>query len=143
MKQLFIILTLFCSFSYAQNRPTRPDAEKVKALKIGIITQKVSLTESQAERFWPLYNVYSDERSENMRVIRSKINKNNNSVSDSEALKKQDEILELKEKDIQIERKYRDKFLKIISPKQYSDLIEAEHEFNRMLIDKLKERRKN
>ncbi len=78
-----------------------------------------------------------------MRVIRSKINKNNNSVSDSEALKKQDEILELREKDIQIERKYRDKFLKIISPKQYSDLIEAEHEFNRMLIDKLKERRKN
>jgi hypothetical protein len=144
MRKLIILFLLVSSAVLAQKNQGRPDVHRIKAIKIGIITEKLQLSESQAERFWPLYNVYSDERAEVNRNIRQKIKGNSESnMSDSESLKRQDEILDLKEKDIQIERKYRDKFLKIISPKQYSDLLEAEHQFNKMLIEKLKEMRKN
>ena len=36
-------------------------AEKIEALKIAFITQKLQLTTDEAQKFWPVYNQYENE----------------------------------------------------------------------------------
>ena len=149
MKKITFLALLFSTFSvlsFAQKRGDHqhPGGERVKAVKIGMITEQLQLSESQAEKFWPVYNAYSDERMQINRQIREKTKRAaNTGVSDEEVLKQQDEVLELKSKEIELVKQYRGSFLKVITAKQYADLLETERKFNQMLMEKLKERGRN
>ncbi len=39
--------------SFAQDRP---DREKIKALKVAFITERLDLSSKEAQLFWPIYN---------------------------------------------------------------------------------------
>lgn len=136
---IYILSFLLIGMSTFAQRPDGPKGDRLKAMKIGMITQELKLTESQAEKFWPIYNAYSDDRNEIFRDIRQ-LSRNNQSLNNNEALKRQDEILDLRQEEINLTKKYRDSFLKVISPQQYSTLMETERRFNQMLLEKLKER---
>lgn len=145
-KQTFLALlfSLVSVVSFAQKRGEHPGGERVKAVKIGMITEQLQLSESQAEKFWPIYNAYSEERMMINRQVREKTKRAaNTGVSDEEVLKQQDEVLELKSKEIELVKQYRGSFLKVITAKQYADLLETERKFNQMLMEKLKERGRN
>jgi hypothetical protein len=47
------------SFANAQNGNGQRQ-EKIQALKIAFITQKLKLTPAEAEKFWPVYNQYNN-----------------------------------------------------------------------------------
>ena len=63
MKHLLLILAFFLgSFSFANAQKDRGEkSEKVQALKIAFITQKLELGTDEAQRFWPVYNRYETE----------------------------------------------------------------------------------
>lgn len=138
---LTFIFLIISTFAFAQ-RPggDGPGGEKIKAMKIGMITNELKLTESQAEKFWPIYNAYSDEKNNIHLQIRRLSKNNGQNQSNEEALKNQDRILDLQQKELDVTKKYRDSFMKVISPQQYSSLLATERKFNQMLLDKLKER---
>jgi Spy/CpxP family protein refolding chaperone len=145
MKNIFLyILLSISSLSFAQ-RPggNPPVGERIRAMKVGMITNELKLTESQAEKFWPIYNNYSDEKNEIHYQIRRLTKRPDENLSNSEIIKRQDKILELQQEELNITKKYRDNFLRIISAQQYSSLMTADRKFNQMLLDKLKERRAN
>jgi Spy/CpxP family protein refolding chaperone len=131
-----------CFIATAQRPQGGGQSDKIRAMKVGVITQELNLSESQAEKFWPIYNNYSDERNEIFKEIRH-LSKSGTHADSEEAIKKQDEILELRQKEITLTKKYRDSFLKVISAQQYAKLMDSERRFNQMLIEKLKERRQN
>src|SRR6185437_8323510 len=111
MKKYLLVLTLiFGSFSFvfAQNGQR---AEKIQALKIAFITQKLQLTSTEAEKFWPVYNQYENE----IKSLRS-----NNQNGD---------VLENEEKLLNIRKKYKPSFEKIIGPEKVNQLFAAEKEF--------------
>lgn len=134
------------TLAIAQRQPNNrmqgppPGGEKIRAIKIGMITQELRLTESQAEKFWPIYNNFSDERGEVHKEIRRLTKRPDENLSNNETLKRQDRILELQQQEIDITKKYRDSFLKVITPQQYGSLMATERKFNQMLLEKLKER---
>ncbi|MCP9770253.1 hypothetical protein EGI22_20300 [Lacihabitans sp. LS3-19] len=138
---LTFIFLIISTFAFGQ-RPggQAPGGEKIKAMKIGMITNELKLTESQAEKFWPIYNAYSDEKNDVHQQIRRLSRNNGENQSNAEALKNQDKILDLQQSELDITKKYRDSFMKVISPQQYSSLLATERKFNQMLLDKLKER---
>jgi len=59
---LFLITLFFISFfAYAQQSTTKsPREAKIKALKIAFITEELSLTSNEAEKFWPVYNKFDE-----------------------------------------------------------------------------------
>ena len=64
MKNLILILILSAgsfSMASAQNDNREQKTEKVQALKIAFITQKLELTSEEAQRFWPVYNRYETD----------------------------------------------------------------------------------
>jgi len=58
MKNLIFTLILLTSFSIFSQESK---ADKVEAMKVGFITNKLELTAKEAQTFWPLYNEYNSK----------------------------------------------------------------------------------
>ena len=112
------------TFSLANAQGNRGGrSEKVEALKIAFLTQKLQLTSAEAEKFWPVYNQYEDE----IQSVRK-----DNKTSD---------MLEGEQRLLDIRKKYRGSFEKILGAQKINTLYSAEKEFRSILIKRLKERR--
>ena len=97
----------------------------------------MKLTKVQAERFWPVYHAFNNQRREIRREIRSL---SQNFSEDDDAYTKQERIQELKQKELDLTRKYKTDFLKVISEQQYGIMLVSEERFNQVLLERLKER---
>jgi hypothetical protein len=121
MKQLILILTFFFgSFSFV-NAQNENKAEKVQALKIAFITQKLELTSAEAQNFWPVYNRYETDLRQVM-----KDNRGGGDAIDNE------------EKVLNVKKKYRTEFNRVIGPQKTNILFNAEREFRGVLMRQLK-----
>ena len=121
--------------------PSREQFEKLRAMKVGMITQKISLTEEQAKSFWPIYDRYDEEKHQLNQDLRSKLRETRGQRNEDNEIARQDEVFKLREKELALAKSYRPQFLEVISAKQYSDLLLAEREFNQMILRELRERR--
>ncbi|MEP6583661.1 MAG: hypothetical protein ABJA90_05330 [Ginsengibacter sp.] len=120
MKKFVLILALFFSgFSivYAQ-ADDDPRGEKIQALKIAFITQKLNLTTDEAQKFWPVYNQYDQE----IRGV------------------DRTDVIPSEEKLLNIRKKYQPSFEKVIGPQRLNKLFNAERDFRTVLIRRLKDR---
>ena len=121
MKNQLLILALLFSFSFvnAQQDFQQTKGEKIQALKIAFITQKLDLTTDEAQRFWPVYNRYESE-------IRQVMSANSGDAIDNE------------EKVLNIKKRYRQEFIKTIGQPKANTLFNSEREFRNALMRRLK-----
>ena len=64
MKKIFIILVAL-SFTlplFSQDNRMGEHRDKIKALKVADITDKLNLSASEAEKFWPIYNAFENDQ---------------------------------------------------------------------------------
>lgn len=143
MKKLVLFSLLLLSFQVIAQKQ-RPDLERVRAAKVGLITEKLKLTEKQAEKFWPVYHLYSDEKRKSFHESRAKFDKSKeHALSEADRSKLVDESFDLRKKELEIAQKYKPRFLDVISLQQYIDLLATEKEFNQLLLKQLNKERKN
>lgn len=130
---LAILLT--ASLFYGQK--SQQDWDKIKALKVAFITEKLNLTSQEAQSFWPLYNEYEANRSALRRKehdqIRDKI-KDASNLSEKAASELLDQYLSFEEEEEELDKIFLRKAAKIISAKKSLLLIRSEEEFKRQLI---------
>ncbi len=125
MKKIILIVSLFFSsftLLYAQDDNDDPRGGKIQALKIAFITQKLDLTTDEAQKFWPVYNQYDQE-------IRN-INRSGDVIQNDEQL-------------LNIRKKYKPSFEKVIGQQKINKLFNAERDFRAVLIQRLKNRPSN
>lgn len=101
--------------------------ERLEALKVAFITERLSLDAKTAEKFWPIYNQYESE----MRAFMQQRKKADDDIS-------AEDMLENEQKALDIKKKYAPQFLKVISNEQLSNLYRAEKDFRQMIIRKMK-----
>lgn len=139
-----IVLILFSSFTFAQG--FKEKREKIKALKVAYITEKLSLTSDEAQKFWPIYNDFDDKefeiRHNKMRKIVKQIDSDGlESISEKEA---QNLISQMEVYDDELhnlKKKYIQDLQKVISSKKIILLKKTEEEFNRKLLREFRERK--
>ena len=141
-RTLFILMILLSAGIQAQ----RPDHDKIKAFRTAHITEQLELTSSEAEKFWPIYNLYDGKiealRDEERTEIFSKIrNGGLESLSDKEANALIDRFMEIKTLEITYRKEMIEELRNVISPKKIIKLNRAEESFKRMLLERLKQRR--
>lgn len=126
MKKYILLIFTLCSFLMvnAQKRGGGGEGNKIEALKIAFITQKLDLTTSEAKMFWPVYNQYDDE------VKNLKRNSNG-------------DVIERDEKLLNIRKKYKVQFQEIVGNDRANKLYNVEGEFRNVLIKQLKNRGNN
>ncbi|MEM6524843.1 MAG: hypothetical protein AAF693_13655 [Bacteroidota bacterium] len=135
-----IALVLISGYNvFSQNKQTE---EKIQAARIALITERLSLTPEQAEKFWPLYNEFSQKRKE----LREEYNAEKGKLNMETATEEQKRALlnfglKLKERNLTLERTYSDRMLSIISSDQILSLTKAEEDFRKMVLQQIQKRR--
>jgi hypothetical protein len=126
MKKLLIITSFFIlSVSLGYSQDNDPQGSKVEALKIAYITKKLSLSPQEAQRFWPIYNNYSNE------------------IKQARAEQKQNRISELDAEDrvLNIRKKYNAEFTKALDKDKINTFFRSEKDFGNYIQKELQERR--
>lgn len=125
MKKYLLIISMILgcvTYSFAQNGNGQK-GEKIQALKIAFLTQKLNLTSSEAEKFWPVYNQYEED------------------IKSIRAGRNDKDVLENEQKLLDVKKKYKPKFEKILGQEKVITLYNAEREFRDVLIKRLKKQR--
>ena len=126
--------------SIAQKR-SEEEIQKIQDAKVAIITNRLNLSAEQSAGFWPLYNEYSQKRRDLHRAQRKIINdRRAEGKTDDQVLENLKEVQEIKQKELDLEKEYQNRFLKVITANQVVELYKAERTFNEMLIQRLKQR---
>lgn len=133
-----IILLLFTSLGFSQG--FRDKKEKIKALKIAFISQKLNLTTEQAEKFWPIYNKYED-RIVALKETQLKQRFQKKELTDEEALKQIEEAEAAEVEIMSLKKKMRAELIPVIGADKVVELQKIEHEFHKKLLEKLKDRK--
>ncbi len=128
MKNILLYIVFF--FSTLNAMAQAPDdmglqngkrQEKIKALYVAYITQQLSLTPDEAQKFWPIHGQYDAElRSVNM--------------GNTNELDKQQAALNVK-------KKYQTSFTKILGADRTNNFYKKDAEFRKRMIEKLKQLR--
>lgn len=143
MKKLIPILVLLISFSGFAQRDGKMD-ERIKAQKIGFITEKLSLTPEESQNFWPIYNAFEASiekiKSEDIRPLKMEM-RNGTDVSDKRADGILEEFMKAGNEIHEAKIKLVNDLKKVISSKKIIKLKAAEDQFNRKLLERLKEMR--
>ena len=112
--------------------------QRINNAKIGIITNRLNLTQEQATQFWPIYNEYDLKQIEIRRSIRRTANEINTlTATDTQILEALRKQVDLKQKEVDLEREYMSKFLRVLNARQLAELYKAELQFTQMLLKQL------
>ena len=141
MKNLIFTLILLTSFSIFSQESK---ADKVEAMKVGFITNKLELTAKEAQTFWPLYNEYNSKLEKLRKTKRSDFeelkNKSEN-LTDKELEAFINEVFSSKQKELDLQKEYYEKYAKVLPVKKVAMLYQAENQFKRELLRKIKEKK--
>jgi hypothetical protein len=128
---LVMVWVMFAAkLSYAQ--PGK--ADKVEALKVSFITEKINLTTQEAQSFWPLYNEYNDKIKFARKSFRQQYANVNEFKTDKEADDYLAAELKLRQAEVDLQKEYFDKFKKILGAKKTGLLRRAEEEFKKEVL---------
>jgi Spy/CpxP family protein refolding chaperone len=117
---------------------TKPALQRIQNAKIGLITNRLNLTTEQSQQFWPLYNEYEAKKMDVRLAIR-KLNAetNNLTASDDNILADLRDMMSLRQKEVDLDKEYMNRFLKVVNVRQLAELYKTEQQFNRLLLEKL------
>ena len=116
--------------------------QRLENARIAYITDKIALTPEQAQRFWPLFNEFTAKRKELRQQTRAGLRHQDFSdMSDKDIRAALDEQFKLRQGEINLEKDYVDKFAKVITLRQVAQLMQAERDFTKELIQRLDDRR--
>ncbi|HVU99032.1 MAG TPA: hypothetical protein VHE34_27610 [Puia sp.] len=123
MKKIFSVLVILCWLTpsaFPQGQPgqpgQQPGAGLLESYKIGFITRRLNLTPEEAQKFWPIYRYYTNEK----RQVYNQYRVDRNELGLHEGL-------------VAVQKKYSVEFLKAISPGKINDFFRAEEDFNRLI----------
>jgi hypothetical protein len=145
MKSLvkIIVLCLLAGSAVAQDDDDLPQGQdskvrdKIEAARIAYITNQLELTPEEAEKFWPIYREFAQRRREIRREVREAARNADPGKSDQEIVEQQ---FNARQKELDLEKDYSGRLLKVISAQKLRSLPQAERKFRQMILDQIQRR---
>ena len=130
-----LMLLLIVSGLYAQG-----DRDKIEAMRFQFISKKLELSVNESEKFWPLYNEYTDK----VKAVRKNLRQNYKRKTENLGDKEAEELLALelqsKQAEVDLFKLYTEKIKAVIGSTKLIRLHLAEEAFNREIINSIKEK---
>ncbi|MGB3608639.1 MAG: sensor of ECF-type sigma factor [Psychroserpens sp.] len=136
---LAIVFLLITMFSFGQRKERQ---DRIKALKIAFITEKLELTKGEAEKFWPVYNALEDEKERLRKESRSfRKGLDFETITDSDAKLLLKNMQDMEDKKHSLYTRQVNDLLNVIPAKKIIMLNVVEDQFNRRMLEEIKKRR--
>jgi len=148
MKKILFLLTIILLSTNSVLAQRNMNRQKIMALKTSYITNSLNLTPNEAEKFWPVFNLYSKNIQTLKMSLEGGIHKKVqasggiDSISETEAKLLLDEIISLEQQITNNEVKMINELSKIISFKQIIKLKKTQREFNKRILQEYGRRRR-
>jgi hypothetical protein len=138
-KYIYVSLFVLVAFSVVA-QPAASKRDKIDALRVSFINQKVNFTTQETQLFWPLYDEYNDKLENARKSFRQQYIKNTDftALTDKEAEAYINAELALKQREYELYKEYFEKFKKVLPIKKVALIRRAEEEFKRELIKNIK-----
>lgn len=138
MKKWIVASVLCGAFLLALPQETQAQ-DRIRALKVAFITDKLKLTPEESEKFWPVYNQYEAEH----KRIRQKYRPDQdiNTLSDQEVERAMLDRFEMEEELIKLKRDYFQRMKGFMAVRKIALLQRSEQEFNKELLRRVQETR--
>jgi hypothetical protein len=139
-KNTLLAILLLVSFSLvAQGKKMLEKKEEIFALKVAFITNKLPLTSSEAEKFWPIYNAFEDKQFElkhekSLVFLKRMDDGALSKMSEKEAASLLAKMESNEEEIFQMRKKLLISLKPILSQLKLIKLKKAEEEFNKKLL---------
>ena len=139
-----LIIALLVSFSlngFAQDNDKR---ERIKALKVAYLTERLELSKIEAQQFWPIYNAF-EAKEQQLRKEKYSQRKDTDieSLSEQEAKEMIEEMMSNENKKHQLREKFVRDLQSILPSKKVIKLKLAEDQFNKKMFEEYKKRRES
>jgi hypothetical protein len=118
---LFVSTVLSSLAQPGQDSARKGKAQKIKAIYVAYMTQELSLTETDAQKFWPVCNEYEKE-------LRATHKGNMDEISKEEAI-------------LNVRKKYQERYIKILGKDRTNAFFRKDAEFKKRMVDRIKEMR--
>lgn len=145
-RKILPLLLLFACSLYAQDN-MKNKKEQVKALKVAFLTSELDLSTQEAEKFWPLYNVYDDKqfeiRHQKMKAFKNRLNSESlNKISEKDANILLTQMEAADEELFYLRKKFSKSLRTILPASKILKLKKAEDDFYRKLLQQYGDRGK-
>ena len=117
----------------------QPDSkERIEALKTAYLTEQLELTSKEAQKFWPIYNAYS-ERLHDLYVrehkeVKDELRNCSDELSESKSAQLVETFISIEENKVKERRNLVKNLAPVISKKKTIKLFKAEDNFNPCLL---------
>lgn len=139
---MLLVLSMFTRAQPSDDHQKR--MEEYRAMKIAYFTENLGLTSQEAEKFWPLYNKYEQDKAElrKNRMVRSKeFAEKADQLSEEEAEEIINKHIENRKKELQLEIQFNADLKKILPAKKIMMLYITEVQFREYMLRQLREHR--
>lgn len=114
-----MLFTGIAGFAIAQEEVSpEKRQENIEALKVAFLSKELELTPDEAQKFWPLYNQYAKEL--------------------KTTIKDDADVLDRDEKVLNLRKRYRDQFTKVLGQQRMNRIFHAEGRFRQLLIKSMR-----
>jgi len=140
MKRGLIILLMILLSSLAKISAQGQNLEKLNAFKIGFFTKRLNLSSREAEKFWPVYNEYQDQKTriqfEKTMIIRN-FNQNESTLSDSQISELGDKLIATVVQESALAVTFHNKLKEVLPPPKVIRFYQVENQYKAQLLNEL------
>jgi len=138
---LLIFFLLTAHLMTLPQEKNQPAHQYVTSEKIAFFTEKIGLTPSEAEKFWPIYNAYWKKKTAIIQERKSKMSyysENYQDLSRSQMEKLADDYINQEVQKAQLLQEYHKKFKDILPIEKVMKIYKADYQFKAYLLEKIK-----
>lgn len=144
MKRIMIICLALFSIMAARVTAQNDNIEKLNAYKIAFFTKKLNLTSQEAEKFWPVYNDYQNQKNR-LQVEKTSLlrlfNMGEATLSDREVNEMGEKYCAVLVQESALAVNLHKKLQEILPPKKVLKVYQTENQYRIQLLNELQDRR--
>ena len=146
MKKILLLL-LLAGFAFGANAQRfrrgggAGQQPNLQQLKKQFFEEQLSLDAQTAPAFWKVHNAHQDAKKAIRQEMKS-LKKGFNVKSDAQLDKDIDRYLELRQEELNVDKKYMAEYRKVLSVRQVAVLLQAEEQFKARVLQEIQNRRR-
>ena len=136
-RQILVILITITSVIAGLAQGQGKLADRVRALRAEVYTRVLNLSSDEAEKFWPIFNEYADNKENLQKQLKPE--SDIDGMSDQEVEDYVKKYFEVRQKEFDLEKELVQKLRKVLPIRKIAKLPKAEREFRESLLKRLQE----